>query len=577
MNLKVSHSDFSYKMNDIPTEENCFIRFDHTIDADSLPIQFNYPFNYEPHPLCRLAVQELQHHLETQTDWEHEFGIEARVEGTNIGKMFGILLVRNQQNEIGYLAAFSGKLAGKNNHPLFVPPIVDLLQENSFYRIGEKEISAINHRIAQLEALDEYHLAKDEYQSVKKQSDLELELYRVAMKEAKQNRNNTRDIAKQTLSESLYTSLQENLKNESLKWQYDYKILAKEYSEKLTSAEAKLNVYLNEITTLKEERKTKSALLQQQMFDLYQFLNAKGETKNVCDIFLETDQKIPPAGAGDCAAPKLLQYAYQHSMHPIAMAEFWWGQSAHSEIRKHGCFYPACRGKCEPILGHMLEGLNVAINPVLIKQMEEVLPEIIFDDQSIVIINKPPEYLSVPGKKNADSVFDFIKRTFPESTGPLIVHRLDMSTSGLMVVAKTMEAYVNLQKQFLNRSIKKRYVALLEGLVADDEGCIELPLRVDLENRPHQMVCNEYGKPAITQWKVLERNNNRTRIQFIPITGRTHQLRVHASHPLGLNCPIVGDDLYGERADRLYLHAYYLAFTHPMKKKEMNFILDAAF
>jgi len=564
-------------MNNILTEENCFIRFEYPVDERLLPNLFTYPFNYEPHPLCRLAVKELQHHLETQTDWEHEFGIEARVEGTNIGKMFGILLVRNQQNEIGYLAAFSGKLAGKNNHPLFVPPIVDLLQENSFYRIGEKEISAMNHRIAQLEALDEYHVAKDEYQSVKKQSDLALELYRVAMKEAKQNRNNTRDIAKQTLSESLYTSLQENLKNESLKWQYDYKILAKECSEKLTSAEAKLNVYLNEITTLKEERKTKSALIQQQMFDLYRFLNAKGETKNVCDIFLETDQKIPPAGAGDCAAPKLLQYAYQHSMHPIAMAEFWWGQSAKSEIRKHGCFYPACRGKCEPILGHMLEGLNVAVNPVLIKQTKEVLPEIIFDDQSIVIINKPPEYLSVPGKKNADSVFDFIKRTFPETTGPLIVHRLDMSTSGLMVVAKTMEAYVNLQKQFLNRSIKKRYAALLEGLVAGDEGCIDLPLRVDLENRPHQMVCYEYGKPAITQWKVLERNNNRTRMQFTPITGRTHQLRVHASHPLGLNCPIVGDDLYGDRADRLYLHAYYLAFTHPSNKKEMNFILDAEF
>jgi tRNA pseudouridine32 synthase / 23S rRNA pseudouridine746 synthase len=557
--------------------QNCFIRFNENISAYSLPDQFTFPFNYTPHPLCRMAVKELQQHLETQMDWEHDFGIDAHVDGTNIGKMFGILLVRNQQNEIGYLAAFSGKLAGKNHHPLFVPPIVDLLQEDGFYRIGEDEISAINHRITALENTIEYLQIKADFEALKIQVLNEIEQYRENMKVAKHTRDLCRHEAEPKLNIEAFTELKEHLKNESLKWQYDFKMLSKDWNEKLNVSKAKLDVYLNEIATCKEERKTKSAALQQRMFNQYQFLNSRGETKSVCNIFQQTDQKIPPAGAGDCAAPKLLQYAYQNQLQPIAMAEFWWGQSTSSEIRKHGCFYPSCRGKCEPILGHMLQGLNVEPNPILQQHNIKQEPEIIFEDSAIIVISKPAEYLSVPSKKTADSVYDFISRNYPKATGPLIVHRLDMSTSGLMVIAKTMEVYINLQKQFLNRTIKKRYIALLEGIVAENEGEINLPLRVDLDNRPHQLVCYDYGKPACTQWKVLDRTNYRTRIQFFPITGRTHQLRVHASHPQGLNCPIVGDDLYGERAERLHLHAEYLEFLHPVTNERMQFQKDADF
>jgi len=397
------------------------------------------------------------------------------------------------------------------------------------------------------------------------------------MKLAKHVRDARRIEAQNEFSPEDYSVLLEELKNESVKWHYDFKHLTKLWKERLNESKLKLDVYTNEIAALKEERKTKSANLQQRMFNQYQFLNSKGVYRNVCEIFEQTELKIPPAGAGDCAGPKLLQYAYLHGMQPLVMAEFWWGQSPKSEIRKHGYFYPSCRGKCEPILGHMLQGIIVDENPVIFALQQNVKPQIIYDDETIVIVNKPAEYLSVPGKVEAETVYDFIKNQYPQATGPLIVHRLDMSTSGIMVLAKTEQAYHHLQNQFENRTVKKRYVALLDGIVANDEGIIDLPLRVDLDNRPRQLVCYDYGKPSITKWQVLSRENNRTRIHFFPVTGRTHQLRVHAAHSLGLNCPIVGDDLYGQKANRLHLHAEYLEIVHPVSNEVMRFEVEAGF
>jgi len=558
-------------------QDSFFTYFKESIESISMPERFNYPFNFEPHQLCRIAAKELQEYLATQTDWEHDFGIDHYVEGTNIGKMFGVLVVRNAKGEVGYLSAFSGKLAGSNNHKRFVPPIVDLLCENSFYRIGEDEISAINHRIIDLEKAKDYIDCNNQYENDCKIASQELEQCKNDMKLAKHVRDARRIEAQNEFSPEDYSVLLEELKNESVKWHYDFKHLTKLWKERLNESKLKLDVYTNEIAALKEERKTKSANLQQRMFNQYQFLNSKGVYRNVCEIFEQTELKIPPAGAGDCAGPKLLQYAYLHGMQPLVMAEFWWGQSPKSEIRKHGYFYPSCRGKCEPILGHMLQGIIVDENPVIFALQQNVKPQIIYDDETIVIVNKPAEYLSVPGKVEAETVYDFIKNQYPQATGPLIVHRLDMSTSGIMVLAKTEQAYHHLQNQFENRTVKKRYVALLDGIVANDEGIIDLPLRVDLDNRPRQLVCYDYGKPSITKWQVLSRENNRTRIHFFPVTGRTHQLRVHAAHSLGLNCPIVGDDLYGQKANRLHLHAEYLEIVHPVSNEVMRFEVEAGF
>ena len=246
------------------------------------------------------------------------------------------------------------------------------------------------------------------------------------------------------------------------------------------------------------------------------------------------------------------------------MAEFWWGDSPKNEIRRHGCYYPACKGKCEPILKHMLQGLSVEENPLLRELQQEKDLEIVYEDDALVVVNKPAGMLSVPGKLDVDSVYQRMKRRYPEATGPMIVHRLDMATSGLLLIAKTKEAHQNLQAQFKNRIVQKRYVALLSEVLAEEEGKILLPLRPDPEDRPRQVVDRIHGKTAITHYQVIGREKEGTRVFFYPQTGRTHQLRVHAAHPSGLNAPIIGDELYGKKAERLYLHAEYIAFHHPI-------------
>ncbi|MDB4335126.1 pseudouridine synthase [bacterium] len=550
---------------------NCFTKFQASIKDIELPQKFTYPFNYEPHPLSKIAAKELQDHLINQTEWKHDFGIDHFVEGSNIGKMFGVLVVQDKSGQIGYLSAFSGKLAGSNLHNKFVPPIYDLLNKDGFFKKEENNISQINEQIKSLELnpifLRLKQFVADENQLAKKQ----LRDFKEAMKEARTIRNKQRKEAEPSLTLDEFELLKEKLKQESLKGQYDFKQLSKYWNQRLIEAQQNFDEYQGKINNLKAERKQRSAALQQKLFDQYQFLNIAGQTKGVSAIFEPTAKKVPPAGAGDCAAPKLLQYAFQHQLKPIAIAEFWWGQSPSSEIRKHENFYPSCRSKCKPILGHMLEGIPMDSNPILIEDENPKEIPTVYEDEWMVIINKPPNLLSVPGIDAQDSVVYRMQLKYPKATGPLFVHRLDMSTSGLMIIAKTLEIHKILQAQFINRTIKKRYVAVLDGVLTENEGIIDLPLRVDLEDRPRQLVCYEYGKAAQTRWKVIGRENDRTRVHFYPITGRTHQLRVHAAHPKGLNTPIVGDDLYGIRDTRLHLHAEFIEFIHPTSNKKMSF------
>ena len=259
------------------------------------------------------------------------------------------------------------------------------------------------------------------------------------------------------------------------------------------------------------------------------------------------------------------------------MAEFWWGKPLKTSIRKHLYFYPACTGKCKPILTHMLEGVSIDKNPLEAQLKEEKEIEILYEDADLLVINKPHDLLSVAGKEIKDSVYSRIQKLYPNATGPLVVHRLDMSTSGILLVAKNEAIYKALQAQFINKTIQKRYVALLDGVLKEGEGKIDLPLRVDLNDRPKQLVCYEHGKKALTQWETIEAIGTKTKVYFYPITGRTHQLRVHAAHQLGLNTSKVGDDLYGKKSDRLYLHAEKITFKHPTSKKEVSFTAPAPF
>lgn len=388
-----------------------------------------------------------------------------------------------------------------------------------------------------------------------------------------------REIRRQS-SPELSEEEQASLIRESQYQKAEYKRLEKEWKKRLEELETEVRHFDIEIERLKTERKERSAALQRKLFEQFRMLNAQGEVKDLYTIFEQTVQKVPPAGAGECALPKLLQYAYLHQLKPLAMAEFWWGDSPKNEIRHHGYYYPSCKGKCEPILQHMLQGLEIDENPLLNPVHEEEELEIVFEDEWLLVVNKPAGMLSVPGKaEDRDSVYHRLKKKYPEATGPMIVHRLDMATSGLLLVAKTKKVHQDLQAQFANRSIKKRYVAVLDGIVLSERtGRIELPLCLNPLDRPRQIVSKEYGKEAITEYKIIsesekiidesERSINEprkyTRIVFYPLTGRTHQLRVHAAHPEGLGCPILGDELYGKKADRLYLHAEYIEFRHPI-------------
>ena len=441
----------------------------HSLNTDiQAPERFTYPFCYEPHPLCVMAAKEVQAYI----------GSRAEIrEDADKGKMFGVLVVKmddgrglmEEEPAYGFLAAYSGLLAGRNDWPFFVPPVYDAQQPDGHFKTTEREISLATHLSPLI--------------SKKMSQDLQL-------------------------------------------W----------------------------------------------LFHQYQLLNARGEVKDLVDIWqayysrpkLRQKFPLPPGGTGDCCAPKLLQYAYQQGLKPVCMAEFWWGATTKEEIRQHLNYYPACRGKCKPILTWMLEGLEVDPNPELAGFAHLEL-KTVYEDAAIVVVDKPSGMLSAPGRIEDYSVETVMRQRYPDA---VIAHRLDMGTSGLLIVAKTLEAYHPLQEQFIKHQIKKKYVAKLEGRGKKEEvrGTVSLPLRPDPMNRPRQMVDMEHGKRAVTDYEFLSDDL----VALYPQTGRTHQLRIHCAHPDGLGRPIVGDELYGTKGDRLMLHASEIWFRHPITGQEMH-------
>ena len=553
-----------------------FQEFKTPISSIKLPVKFTFPFYYEPHPLAKIAANELQTHLLTQKDFKHNFGVyEDKLENA-IGKMFGVLVVQNNKNEIGYLASFSGKLQDKSLPEKFVPPVFNMRTEGSFYIKGELEIDAINAQLTKIQKNTDYKEYLKKLENLENAIAEDLAYQRKKINKARSLRKQKKKEAKTSLNNVDYLNLENTLKQESYNQQFFYKELVAYYDDKLLHLKEKVNYYTKQIAALKIERKEKSNLLQQTLFSKYAFLNKDKRLKSLLDIFNDPDIQ-PPAGSGECAAPKLLNYAFANNLKPICMAEFWWGVSPNSAVRKHQNYYPACQSRCKPILGHMLKGVTMESNLLLENLSVEKQLEIIFEDDDLIIVNKPSEFLSVPGKTITDSVYTRIKKQYPNATGPLIVHRLDMSTSGILVLTKTKEANKKVQSQFINRTVKKRYVALLDGNLSKESGKIKLPLRVDLDDRPKQLVDFTHGKNAETKWTVIKIEDSKTRVHFYPITGRTHQLRVHAAHKKGLNTPIIGDDLYGKKSNRLHLHAEFISFLHPTTNEKMTFKVDANF
>jgi tRNA pseudouridine32 synthase/23S rRNA pseudouridine746 synthase len=540
------------------------------ISEVQLPEKFTFPFYYEPHQLAKIASKEIQEYLELQTDFNHNFGLKKSNSSIAIGKMFGVLVVQNKKKELGYLAAFSGKLDDNSLPEKFVPPVFNMRTDGSFYIEGEAEIDTINDKLKILENDKNYLQLKEKLQKTTKEIDADLALQRKKIKIAKADRKARKKIALSTLPDIDFKKVTEKLKQESYNQQFFYKELQEYHQTKIDKIQKHLVVYQHKINALKQQRKEKSNYLQQTLFENYAFLNQQKEIKSLLSIF--NDPKIkPPAGSGECAAPKLLQYAFANDLKPVTMAEFWWGISPNAAIRKHKNYYPACQSRCKPILKHMLKGIKMDKNVLLDNLAKNQKLKIIYEDDVLIAVNKPAEFLSVPGKAVKDSVYTRIKEKYPEATGPLIVHRLDMSTSGILLLTKTKEANAILQSQFIKRTVKKRYVAVLNGILTKEKGNIKLPLRVDLDDRPKQLVDFKYGKNAETNWEIIQIENNKTRVYFYPITGRTHQLRVHSAHKDGLNIPILGDDLYGKKEKRLHLHAEFIEFLHPLTKEKMSF------
>jgi tRNA pseudouridine32 synthase/23S rRNA pseudouridine746 synthase len=553
-----------------------FQHFKKDISGIEIPDKFTFPFYYEPNLLAKIAAKELQEYLEKQTEFKHEFGIKDSTAKNALGKMFGVLVVKNTDGDLGYLASFSGKLADESLPNKFVPPIFNMRTQGSFYEQGEKEIEKIGGKIQQLKKDKNYLLNKKLLKKHTEYVKKDLAIQRKKMRTSKHLRKHQKEEARLRLDDKSFEVFTKKLIQESFNDQFFYRELQEYYEDKIKKIKKSLLLFENTIEEHIRNRKKISKTIQNTLFEKYQFLNQQKEQKGLLDIFDNASAR-PPAGSGDCCAPKLLQYAFQHRLIPVVMAEFWWGISPNSAIRKHKNFYPSCQSRCKPILRHMLEGVQMDENLLLKNLSESVALKIVFEDDDLIIVNKPPEFLSVPGKEIKDSVYTRIKQKYPSVTGPIIVHRLDMSTSGILVLTKTKEANKILQQQFIKRTVKKKYVALLSGKVSEKKGTITLPLRLDLDDRPRQLVDFKNGKTAKTNWTIISENNTHTRIHFYPVTGRTHQLRVHAAHKDGLNLPIIGDDLYGTKQDRLYLHAEFIEFIHPTSKNKINFTVPSDF
>ncbi len=566
--------------------QHCFTKFSSNIDGLAIPQQFTFPFYYQPDQLAVIACNELQAKLNNNKQWLQVCGIDkgntnnagtVNRSGKNTGKMFGVLVVQNAQQQLGYLSAYSGQFEGAPETITFVPAVSAMQLRDELFLKEQQQINVINSEIEQLVSSDELAQLQEKLNKANTTYQEELTAQQVLMVASRKQRKLERQSASEVLTVEEFGVLKAQLAGQSIGQKKQLQALKSVWSEKIALIQSAVDAINTNILLLKKQRKSRSKNLQKKLFAQYQFLNANNEVKDLNKIFAELPDRTPPAGSGDCAAPKLLQFAYQNNLQPITMAEFWWGAAPKSAIRHHGHYYPSCYSKCQPILGHMLKGLDVEANPLLINPAQGKDLSIVYQDDDLLVINKPAEFLSVPGKNIEDSVYLRIKNQFPHASGPLIVHRLDMSTSGLLAIALNKRAHKALQKQFIERTVKKRYIALVNSELKEDSGVIDLPLRLDLDDKPRQLVCFEYGKKALTHWKVIEKNTKQSLVHLFPVTGRTHQLRVHCAHHQGLQAPIVGDDHYGVKAERLHLHAEYLALKHPITHKEMAFEVAADF
>ncbi len=536
----------------------------------SLPFRFPSPFDaLGPHPLARLAAEQLQAELRSGP-------LFSLLEKPDAGKMFGVLVVEAPDGQLQSLRAFSGMLGGRWEWEGFVPPLFEPAEREAVEVPGEAAVKELLARSAQLDAEPEPTLAGAALEAAKMRQG---EGRRLLAEQHRSNRQE-RERQRQTLThfeESARRAPLHALEQESRRDKAERRRFDADAATEQAALQRALWTAERRKAALERLRRFVCRRLMQQIHDTYRIHSARGERQTLRSLY----SGEPPSGAADCAAPKLLGAAQSSGSRPLAMAEFWWGATPVSGGRVSGAYYPACRNKCGPLLPFMLEGLEVEAPAVFMPpRLSGDFLETVFEDRWLVGVNKPCGLLSVPGKHRdlKDSVLERLQHRFRHSAQLQLVHRLDLDTSGLLVAAKDPETYRALQRQFAARQVEKRYIAWVEGNVSGDEGAIEWPMRVDLEDRPRQIYDPVHGRNAITRWKVLERKPGRTRLALFPLTGRTHQLRVHCAHPRGLGSPIIGDRLYGKGDPvRLLLHAEALAFLHPHTGERISLEAPAPF
>ena len=521
------------------------------------PSRMNNPLNYTPHPLCVMAAEEVRRMVRENAVMSSET--------RKSGKMFGVLVVETPDGNTGYLAAYSGQIAGRSNWDGFVPAVFDYLQDGGYFKTCEAEITAINKQVRLMETSEERRRLLTHLDETIAKAASEEQAYKTLMHESKARRDSERAAGGVT------PEREAEMTRESQFQKAELRRMRRRNADTIAMAREACHRYDTSISLLKQKRRTMSDRLQEWLFHHFVMLNKDGDSRSLTDIFRTSLSASPPAGAGECCEPRLLQYAFSHAMTPKCMAMFWIGASPEGEIRHEQTYYPACRSKCKPILEWML-GKDIVKDDTFITQHNGDNLNIIYQDSDIIVVDKPAGMLSVPGKNDAPSVLSLLQRKMEDNIFP--VHRLDMDTSGLMVFVRNKKAQRNLQRQFETHSIVKRYIALLERKPDSEQGSISLPLSPDMADRPRQMVDYRHGKQALTHYRLCTSPSTPMRRQFLsvgdnlvelsPLTGRTHQLRVHCAHPDGLASPIVGDRLYGTtNHPRLCLHAEYLEFRHP--------------
>ena len=546
-------------------------------DHHTLPDRFTFPYYYAPHKTCELAMLDLQSRLQ-----------KAGVDGDSLGQLYAVLLTQDlNTGELGYLSAHGGlaldeSLVAPLSSIEFVP---SAFEKTRFELVCGGLINQVTEQAKQIESFEQLHNLAElniRLELAKEQSATEIANFQKQMANNKTERDALRASYEASMQEipgsfghtAQGSDLLKQLGAASSQEKRDLKALRVKWKQAIAELQSNINT-IN--TTLHDKRKQYAELavrLEEQRLSHYHFLNASNQTKSLLKLL---NGKEALEGTGDCCLPKLLNFAFRHNLKPLALAEFWWGRPPRQEIRQHGNLYPVCQSRSFEILEHQLEGMALDDNPLIVNPAVGKQFDIVYEDKEVVVVNKPAEFLSVPGKFIEDSVYSRIKAKYPDATGPLIIHRLDMSTSGLLILALTAESNRHIQKQFIERTVEKRYTALLDGDVQGESGDISLPLRGDITDRPRQLVCHQYGKKAQTHWQVVRRSEGKTKVHLYPKTGRTHQLRVHCAHPDGLGTPITGDDLYGYKRDRLHLHAGYLKLVHPTTGQWIEFEVPSAF